>query len=64
VPAPPISSHIGLEFGTVAEGDVVMTAVPDESHYNAIVDRITTNAHATVLTCDDSVRKHFNDIDR
>lgn len=36
VPAPPISSHIGLEFVTVTEGDVVMTAVPDESHYNPI----------------------------
>lgn len=35
-PAPPISSHIGLEFVTVTEGDVVMTAVPDESHYNPI----------------------------
>lgn len=30
---------------------------------DAIVDRITTNAHATVLTCDDSMRKHFNQID-
>lgn len=36
VPAPPISSHIGLEFVSVAEGDVVMTAEPDESHYNPI----------------------------
>lgn len=35
-PAPPISSHIGLEFVTIAEGDVVMMAVPDESHYNPI----------------------------
>lgn len=35
-PAPPISSHIGLEFVRVADGDVVMTAVPDESHYNPI----------------------------
>lgn len=26
---------------------------------DAIVDRITTNAHATVLDCDDSLRKHF-----
>lgn len=31
---------------------------------DAIVDRITTNAHATVLTCDDSMRRHFTDIDR
>ncbi|HZJ03935.1 MAG TPA: ATP-binding protein [Nocardioidaceae bacterium] len=30
---------------------------------DAIVDRITTNAHATVLKCDDSMRKHFNQID-
>ncbi|WP_245934527.1 PaaI family thioesterase [Arthrobacter psychrolactophilus] len=35
-PAPPISSHVGLEFVSVAEGDVVMTAQPDESHYNPI----------------------------
>jgi len=26
----------------------------------AIVDRITTEAHATASTCDDSMRKHFN----
>ena len=30
---------------------------------DAIIDRITTNAHATVLTCDGSMRKHFNQID-
>jgi DNA replication protein DnaC len=30
---------------------------------DAIVDRITTNAHATVLTCDDSMRKRFNQLD-
>ena len=30
---------------------------------DAIVDRITTNAHATVLKCDDSMRKHFNQLD-
>lgn len=30
---------------------------------DAIVDRITTNAHATVLDCDDSMRKHFNQLD-
>lgn len=36
LPAPPISSHIGVEFVTVSEGDVVMTAVPNESHYNPI----------------------------
>ena len=35
-PAPPISSHIGLQFVAVADGDVVMTAEPDESHYNPI----------------------------
>lgn len=27
---------------------------------DAIIDRITTNAYATVLTCDESLRKHFN----
>ena len=30
---------------------------------DAIVDRITTNAHATVLTCDNSMRKHFNQLE-
>lgn len=35
-PPPPISSHIGLEFVSVSDGDVVMTAQPDESHYNPI----------------------------
>lgn len=35
-PAPPISAHIGLEIVRVADGDVVMTAQPDESHYNPI----------------------------
>lgn len=35
-PAPPISSHIGLDFVSVEDGEVVMTAVPDESHYNPI----------------------------
>lgn len=35
-PAPPISSHIGLEYVSVTEGDAVMTAEPDESHYNPI----------------------------
>ena len=30
---------------------------------DAIVDRIVTNAHATVLHCDDSMRKHFTQID-
>ncbi len=29
---------------------------------DAIVDRITTNAHTTILDCDDSMRKHFNHI--
>lgn len=36
VPAPPISSHVGLQIVEVEEGDVVMTAEPDESHYNPI----------------------------
>jgi DNA replication protein DnaC len=30
---------------------------------DAIVDRITTNAHATVLACDDSMRKHFTQLE-
>lgn len=36
VPPPPISNHVGLEIISVADGDVVMTAQPDESHYNPI----------------------------
>lgn len=36
IPQPPISSHIGLKFASVADGDVIMTAQPDESHYNPI----------------------------
>lgn len=36
VAAPPISSHVGLKVVRVEEGDVVMTAEPDESHYNPI----------------------------
>lgn len=36
IPGPPIGSHIGLGIVTVGDGDVVMTAVPDESHYNPI----------------------------
>ena len=36
IPGPPIGSYIGLEIVTVGDGDVVMTAVPDESHYNPI----------------------------
>lgn len=35
-PQPPISSHIGLEITSVEDGNVTMTAVPDESHYNPI----------------------------
>jgi len=30
---------------------------------DAIVDRITNNAHTTVLTCHESLRKHFNQTD-
>ena len=30
---------------------------------DAIVDRITTNAHATVLDCDDSMRKHVTHLE-
>jgi len=30
---------------------------------DAIVDRITTNAHTTVLDCDDSLRKHFTHLE-
>lgn len=29
---------------------------------DAIVDRITTNAHSTVLDCGESLRKHFNQL--
>ena len=30
---------------------------------DAIIDRIVTNAHSTVLTCDESMRKHFSQLD-
>lgn len=30
---------------------------------DAIVDRITTNAHTTILNADESLRKHFTDIE-
>lgn len=36
IPAPPISSHIGLGIVAVSDGDIVMTAEPHESHYNPI----------------------------
>ncbi|CAN5303026.1 PaaI family thioesterase [soil metagenome] len=36
IPPPPIGAHIGLGFSSLAVGDVVMTAVPDASHYNPI----------------------------
>lgn len=45
---PPISSHVGLEFVSVADGEVVMTAQPDESHYNPI-GSIHGGFFATVL---------------
>lgn len=45
---PPISSHIGLEFVSVSDGDVVMTAQPDESHYNPI-GTVHGGLFATVL---------------
>lgn len=35
-PPPPMSSHIGLELVSVSDGEVVMTAQPDESHYNPV----------------------------
>lgn len=47
-PPPPISSHVGLEFVSVAEGDVVMTAQPHESHYNP-VGSVHGGFFATVL---------------
>lgn len=48
VPGPPISSHVGLQLVSVSEGDVVMTAEPDESHYNPI-GSIHGGFFATVL---------------
>jgi uncharacterized protein (TIGR00369 family) len=36
IPGPPIASHIGLGIVSVGDGEVVMTAEPDESHYNPI----------------------------
>lgn len=45
---PPISSHIGLAFVSAKDGEVVMTAQPDESHYNPI-GSIHGGFFATVL---------------
>ncbi|WP_154794779.1 PaaI family thioesterase [Occultella kanbiaonis] len=36
VPPPPIAAHVGMGFVSVAEGDVVLTGIPDDSHYNPI----------------------------
>lgn len=36
IPGAPIASHIGLDIVSVEPGEVIMTAVPDESHYNPI----------------------------
>ncbi|MEV7693605.1 PaaI family thioesterase [Microbacterium sp. NPDC089189] len=36
IPAPPMGAHIGLGLVSVDDGDVVMTAEPDESHYNPV----------------------------
>lgn len=36
LPPPPMSSHIGLETVSIADGDMVMTAQPHESHYNPL----------------------------
>lgn len=36
IPPPPIASHINLEVVSVAAGEAVMAATPDESHYNPI----------------------------
>ncbi|PRI10448.1 PaaI family thioesterase [Leucobacter massiliensis] len=48
IPGPPISGHIGLDTVSLAEGDVVMTAVPDESHYN-LIGSVHGGFFATVL---------------
>ncbi len=36
LPGAPIASHIGMEVVSVETGRIVMSAVPDESHYNPI----------------------------
>ncbi|MEO6604147.1 MAG: PaaI family thioesterase [Aeromicrobium sp.] len=36
LPPAPIASHINLELVSVAAGEAVMAATPDESHYNPI----------------------------
>ncbi|NRQ48903.1 PaaI family thioesterase [Aeromicrobium stalagmiti] len=36
IPPPPIASHINLEMVSADPGVAVMTATPDESHYNPI----------------------------
>ncbi|WP_235857162.1 PaaI family thioesterase [Occultella glacieicola] len=35
-PPPPIAAHVGMDLVSVAEGDVVLTGVPDDSHDNPI----------------------------
>jgi transposase len=39
-----------------------LVGLPELILTDTIVDRITTNAHATVLTGDDSMRKPFNQL--
>ncbi|KZB85752.1 PaaI family thioesterase [Amycolatopsis regifaucium] len=36
IPPPPISAHFGMRWVSVAQGDVVLAATPDESLYNPI----------------------------
>jgi uncharacterized protein (TIGR00369 family) len=36
VPGPPIASHFGMRIVSIAEGEVVFAATPDESLYNPI----------------------------
>lgn len=36
IPPPPISAHFGMRWVSVAAGDVVLAATPDESLYNPI----------------------------
>jgi uncharacterized protein (TIGR00369 family) len=36
IPGAPIAAHLDMGFVSVEPGDVVFTAVPDESHYNPI----------------------------
>ena len=63
--------HTLIDRRHKAASTIYCTQLPPEQWHDrmeekiladAIIDRITTNAHATVLTCDESMRKHFSQL--